>query len=200
MPQAGDLAEDDQMDEEFIKASQFHGHICPGLAIGYRVAKYVLGHFPRSEDEELVALAENKSCSIDAIQYMLGCTMGKGNLVLQDNGKQAFTFFSRDRGVAMRIYFKMNLSQRMDAMRKSNPDLGEAELMRRARQEAVEYILEASDEDLLEVSDVDLAAPRKARIYPTLHCQECGEGFMEIRGRAIGGKVVCQGCFDRLTT
>ncbi|MDD1754133.1 MAG: formylmethanofuran dehydrogenase subunit E family protein, partial [Methanothrix sp.] len=39
------------MDEDFKKAAEFHGHICPGLAIGYRVAKYAKEHYPRSQDE-----------------------------------------------------------------------------------------------------------------------------------------------------
>src|SRR5512136_2089798 len=94
------------MNDDFKGASEFHGHECPGLAIGYRIAKYVKEHYPRSEDEELVCIADNKSCSVDAIQYMLGCTSGKGNLLFRDYGKQSFTFYSRDKGKAIRVYFK----------------------------------------------------------------------------------------------
>ena len=74
------------MDDEFLKAAEFHGHVCPGLAIGYRVAKYAKNYFDKSEDEELVAIVENKSCSIDAIQFLLSCTFGKGNLIFKDYG------------------------------------------------------------------------------------------------------------------
>ena len=31
------------MDEEFNKVVEFHGHVCPGSAIGYRVANYIKG-------------------------------------------------------------------------------------------------------------------------------------------------------------
>jgi formylmethanofuran dehydrogenase subunit E len=34
------------MDEDLKKSVEFHGHMCPGLAIGYRVAKYVREHHP----------------------------------------------------------------------------------------------------------------------------------------------------------
>ena len=105
------------MEEDFKKAAEFHGHVCPGLAMGYRVARYVKAHYPRSEDEELVCIAENKSCSVDAVQFLLGCTAGKGNLIVIDNGKQAFTFYSRDHGKALRIYFKGDVFAGMDAMR-----------------------------------------------------------------------------------
>ena len=66
------------MDDDLKQAVEFHGHLCPGLAIGYRVAKYIREHYPRSEDEELVCIAENRSCSVDAVQEILGCTAGKG--------------------------------------------------------------------------------------------------------------------------
>src|SRR5512141_1683339 len=105
------------MDEDFQKAAEFHGHTCPGLAMGYRVAKYVIEHYPRAKDEELVCIAENRSCSVDAIQSLLGCTEGKGNLILKDNGKQVFTVYSRDNNKALRVYFKGNVFKRMDELR-----------------------------------------------------------------------------------
>jgi formylmethanofuran dehydrogenase subunit E len=190
------------MEEDFKKASEFHGHICPGLAIGYRVAKYAGEHYPRSKDEELVCIAENKSCSVDAVQSLLGCTAGKGNLLFIDNGKQVFTFYSRDQDRAMRIYFKGDVFLGMDAMRqkaasgKFSPD--EKREFEKLRSKVIEDILNGKDEDLLSVKQVDIPAPEKARIYPSLKCQECGEGFMEILGRTANGKVLCKECFKRL--
>ena len=54
----------------------FHGHICPGLIIGYQaavLAKELLEQ-KRDVDEELVAVVENDACGVDAIQWLLGCT------------------------------------------------------------------------------------------------------------------------------
>lgn len=190
------------MDEDFKKAVEFHGHTCPGLAIGYRIAKYIKGNYPRSEDEELVCIAENKSCSLDAIQALLGCTFGKGNLIFVDNGKQVFTFYSRDKGKALRVYFKGDIFKRMDELRhkaasgRLNPE--EKKEMETIREQMIQKILNAPDNELLSVSGVDIPAPDKAHIYPSLRCQECGESFMEIKGRTAKGKVVCKGCFERL--
>ena len=190
------------MEEDFKKAAEFHGHVCPGLAMGYRVARYVKAHYPRSEDEELVCIAENKSCSVDAVQFLLGCTAGKGNLIVIDNGKQAFTFYSRDHGKALRIYFKGDVFAGMDAMRQkmaagalTDADKKEMEGM---RSRIMEQILAGRDEDLLDVREAEIPAPEKARIYPSLVCQECGERFMEIMGRTAEGKVLCKDCFARL--
>ncbi|HUM80596.1 MAG TPA: FmdE family protein [Methanothrix sp.] len=189
------------MEEDFKKAAEFHGHVCPGLAMGYRVARYVKTHYPRSEDEELVCIAENKSCSVDAVQYLLGCTAGKGNLIVIDNGKQAFTFYSRDQGKAMRIYFKGDVFAGMDAMRQrmASGDLTPAEKkeMEAMRSRIMEQILTGRDEDLLDVKEEEIPAPDKARIYPSLVCQECGERFMEIMGRTANGKVLCKDCFEK---
>jgi len=190
------------MEEDFKKAAEFHGHVCPGLAMGYRVAKYAKEHYPRSKDEELVCIAENKSCSVDAVQSLLGCTGGKGNLIFVDNGKQVFTFYSRDQDRAMRIYFKGDVFQGMDAMRQKaatrNLSAEEKKEFERLRARVIEDILSGKDEDLLFVKEVDIPAPEKARIYPSLKCQECGEGFMEILGRTAVGKVLCKDCFGKI--
>ncbi|MDA8106647.1 MAG: FmdE family protein, partial [Nitrospiraceae bacterium] len=83
---------------------EFHGHSCPGLALGYRVSLRVLREFKgRAEDEELVAIVENNSCAVDAIQAMTGCTFGKGNLIFRDYGKQVYTFLRRPSGKSIRI-------------------------------------------------------------------------------------------------
>lgn len=190
------------MDDDFKEAAEFHGHTCPGLAIGYRIAKYVKEHYPRSQDEELVCIAENKSCSIDAIQFMLGCTAGKGNLLFKDYGKQAFTFYSRDKNKALRIYFRGGILKGMDELRQKMVlgELGpeDRERMAAFRSQATEKVLSARDEDILTVEEVDIPAPEKARIHPSLKCEECGEEFMEILGRTAGGKVLCKSCFERL--
>jgi len=189
------------MEEDFKKAAEFHGHVCPGLAMGYRVARYVKAHYPRSEDEELVCIAENKSCSVDAVQYLLGCTAGKGNLIVIDNGKQAFTFYSRNQGKALRIYFKGDVFAGMDGLRQKmaagNLTPAEKKEMEGMRSRIMEQILASRDEDLLDVREAEIPAPDKARIYPSLVCQECGERFMEIMGRTAEGKVLCKGCFEK---
>jgi len=190
------------MEEDFEKAVEFHGHVCPGLAMGFRVAKYVKEHYPRSKDEELVAIVENSSCSVDAIQELLGCTAGKGNLVFKDYGKQAFTFYSRDKGKALRIYFRSDFLEGMDRLRQKamQGELSPQEKMEMEglREKIIQKILTASDEEILSVKEVDIPAPEKARIYPSLKCQRCGEAFMEILGRTAGGKVVCQECYEKM--
>ncbi len=165
------------------------------------MAKYVKNHYERSEDEELVAIVENSSCSVDAIQALLGCTFGKGNFIFQDHGKHVYTFYSRDHNKAIRIYFK-NVLPRTDPAAMKRFFGGDGP---RREEEVPEapgggYKLHphAPDEDLLVVREVDIPAPPRARIHPSIECQECGEAFMEVRGRTAGGKIVCEECYQRL--
>lgn len=189
-------------DEDFKSAARFHGHICPGLAIGYRVARYVKANYPRSEDEELVAIVENSSCSVDAVSEILGCTFGKGNLIFIDNGKQVFTFYSRPVGKALRIAFKDDILAPFSKLRERSirGDLSQKEEheLQSMKDRIIQEILQASDADILSVREVSLPEPEKARIFPSIMCQECGESFMEIKGRLLKGKIVCKDCFKRL--
>ena len=87
------------MEELWKKAIEFHGHECPGLAIGFKAAlaaKKYLG-CKQSGDEEIVCISENDACGIDGIQVVLSCTMGKGNLLLRMTGKSVYHFFNRER-------------------------------------------------------------------------------------------------------
>ncbi|MBW2557162.1 MAG: formylmethanofuran dehydrogenase subunit E family protein, partial [Deltaproteobacteria bacterium] len=71
--------------EDLKKCIEFHGHLCPGLVYGYLVAKEAMSllKLKRSKDEEVVAISENDSCAVDALQILLGASTGKGNLILK---------------------------------------------------------------------------------------------------------------------
>ena len=50
--------------EDFKKCVDFHGHVCPGLAIGYVAGKTGLEWLKenRAEDEEIVSIVETDAC------------------------------------------------------------------------------------------------------------------------------------------
>jgi formylmethanofuran dehydrogenase subunit E len=191
----------------FDKVAAFHGHACPGLAIGFRVASFALralGH--RAADEELVAIVENNSCAVDAIQVMAGCTFGKGNLIFRDYGKQVYTFIRRPSGEALRIA----VAWEPPPAEKESPDETamwqrytegdrSAEVMRivHARKERkMQMILAADDDNLFRVTHPVVDLPETAHIYPSVTCENCGEKVMAPRTRTVGGKTVCIPCAD----
>ena len=76
------------------KCVDFHGHECPGLAIGFKVALGAIEELGLkfSQDEELLCITENDACGVDAVQVITGCTMGKGNLMYKATGKWHLLF------------------------------------------------------------------------------------------------------------
>ena len=93
---------------DWERCKAFHGHECGGLTIGYKAALYAkeLLDIKFSEDEQLVCIAENDACGLDAIQVLLGCTVGKGNLLFHITGKQAFSFYNRLNGKSVRLVLR----------------------------------------------------------------------------------------------
>ena len=85
----------------------FHGHNCPGLASGYRMTKAAMNFLFSSPatDKKLVAIVEDISCSVDALQYLSGCTFGKRNLIFKDYGKQVYPLYDRDTKQGVRVAF-----------------------------------------------------------------------------------------------
>jgi len=69
------LTKDTMLDipEDLARCMAFHGHICPGLVYGYLVAKEAmkLMNLERATDEEIVAICDNDSCAVDALQVLL---------------------------------------------------------------------------------------------------------------------------------
>jgi formylmethanofuran dehydrogenase subunit E len=167
----------------------FHGHLCPGLTIGYAAAKLALEklRYERARDEELVCITMTDSCAVDAIQFMTGCTLGKGNLIFQDFGKMVFVFIRRTkRGTTNGVRLSLNrqvMKKRLSA---------EA---RKDKKVAALVLLKVSGEKLFNVQRVqNYRLPERARIFPSKPCASCGEPTMEPRLRVEEGELVCPEC------
>ena len=189
-------------------ASQFHGHICPGLVIGYRVAKLAEKELKlgRSKDEELVSIVENDSCAVDAIQYINGTTFGKGNLIFQDHGLHAYTFIERTSGKQIRIELKADVfrdlsKKRLEIQQKVRNDIPlteeETKFRQQSRQETMQKMLNLPDEELFNVKQVQVEIPEKARIFHSVKCAKCGLLVMETRARVLNQQMYCIPCWNQ---
>jgi formylmethanofuran dehydrogenase subunit E len=181
---------------------QFHGHLCPGLALGYRVAKAALRelHADRPQDEELVAIVENDSCAADAVQFITGCTFGKGNLVFRDYGKHVYTFHNRRTGRGVRIsedYRGFGEDSRFSGLKKRQ-QAGEdvSRELQAYKMEKAAAILKADEKEIFTITSIAAPPPQEARIRGSVRCALCGEKLMESRGRVKNGAIVCIPCFE----
>ena len=166
------------------KAAEFHGHKCPGLAIGFKAAEAAIGELGLSDeslpaiDEEIVCVTENDACCVDAIQVLLGCTYGKSNLIARIRGKMAFTFFSRDANKGVRVVLKQGLNDGM------------------SRDEYMDYLVNTPYRELFDVKQPTFPLPEPARLFASQTCAKCGESTAEFGLRIQEGKPVCLDCYD----
>ncbi len=160
------------------KSVAFHGHECPGLAIGVKACEAAIEKMKLtfSEDEEIVCVTENDACGVDAVQVITGCTFGKGNLLYRDTGKMAFSFFNRTNDTSIRMIIK--------PLKKE---------MQRSERQA--YILNTDADEIFDFSEPNFSLPEKARLFTSIVCEQCGEGAPEHKMRLNEGKKVCLDCF-----
>jgi formylmethanofuran dehydrogenase subunit E len=171
------MMDDDK--ETLEQLTAFHGHLCPGLAIGYRATLAGLRRLgvERARDEELIAIVENDSCSVDAVQYLAGATFGKGNLYFRDWGKQVFTFARRDEGRAVRVSLRWGFMRQAEGA---------------SKKERTDRVLAARTDELFDISETSMELPAEARIMRSVRCDGCGEPVMESRADRVDGRTLCR--------
>jgi formylmethanofuran dehydrogenase subunit E len=121
---------------------------------------------------------ETFHCGVDAVQALLSCTIGKGNLIYRGTGKQAFAFFNRKDGNKLRVYLK---AQNIDEME---------------RKQWQEYLLNAPIDEIFSFSVPAFDLPERARRFQTVICELCGEGASEPKMHLQEGKIVCSDCVN----
>ncbi len=191
----------------FDDAAKFHGHVCPGLTIGYIAARTGIEKLEadRDADEELVTIVENDACGVDAIQVLTGCTIGKGNLIYRDHAKQVFTFICRDSKKALRVALKSGFSidsidtevSKLRTKVMSGQATEEQNLEFRERMGKISRVMrETPVEEMFDILFVDAMIPEKAKIFNSLKCSKCGEMMGESRARVQNGDYICIPCSE----
>lgn len=191
------------------KTIAFHGHNCPGLSIGIRVSELAIKALNIQNAAAPVCVAETDMCGVDAIQFLTGCTFGKGNLIHKDYGKSAFTFYNRDTGKGIRAVFKdglagaskteaENVSALMVKVMQGTATKEEEKIAMEKRTRRIEQIMAAALSDLFTFKKIDAPPARPARILKSIECDTCGEMTMESRVRLFDGKHMCAPCFQKV--
>ncbi len=176
-----------QMPEDLKKCVEFHGHLCPGLIYGYMVARAAMDllKLNRSRDEEVVAISENDSCAVDALQILLGTSIGKGNLILKDYGKNVYTILNRQNKKAYRFSRKKHYQYQgksrdeffqLDAAISS----GTASEKDKQRHKMLKSndLLQRPFDDIFSTEKVDCVIPPYATLARSEACATCGEMTM----------------------
>jgi formylmethanofuran dehydrogenase subunit E len=193
------------VDLKLKQAADFHGHLCPDLAIGYRASRYALDQLAveRLWGDELRAVVENTTSAVDAVQQLTGCTLANRRLRLHDYGRHVYTFLC-GKGLGLRLALRpeaaiadadfLALEQAIEA--------GRATLLQTARYQTlldrrIAALLQLVPEALFDAARVAVEwteAPFTSALVP---CDGCGELIIETHLVAAGDRLICRPCRAR---
>ncbi|PKN76625.1 MAG: formylmethanofuran dehydrogenase [Deltaproteobacteria bacterium HGW-Deltaproteobacteria-10] len=196
-----------QMPDDLKRCVKFHGHICPGLIYGYRVTREAMKimNLRRSADEEVVAICENDSCAVDALQVMLGTVAGKGNLIIKNFGKNAYTVMSRSNRQAYRFSRKTrydytgkdkNVFDRLEsAVAAGQASEDERRELKRLK---IDDLLKRPFAEIFTTTEVPFDEPQYAQLDRSEPCSLCGEMTMAAKMVNLSdGRQACLPCSQK---
>lgn len=124
------------------EAVKFHGHLGPWLMIGYRAGAIARDKLSPKDFHELhcTVRVPNKvpySCSIDGVQASASCTLGKGNIVVEDSSDFEFVFVNATTKESVKLKLRRDVI---------------TELLSKSIEEAVKYVAGLGDWEIFELS------------------------------------------------
>jgi formylmethanofuran dehydrogenase subunit E len=184
----------------------FHGHICPELAMGSKFCEFIQHLLDDKilEDNVFSILAENSTSALDAIQILLGVTVGNQRLMVMDYGKHNYTLYSQQQEQSWR--FKMinldfndgeafhSLEEKIINDKALLEDMLSFQQLIEAR---VQRIFALSPEQLFVIESTQCT--RQAQESTSLYtiCSVCGEQVLATRCVERREKVLCIPCFQK---
>ncbi len=181
------------MDEKVIKlATDLHGHLAPGIALGLRMSELALSNLGISRgSKHLIAISETARCLADAMQAATGCTLGHGNAFVEDYGKLAITIGNIETNIGVRVALKENANRHSLLMDKWMMRLGK--LTHREEDELGIRLLEMDKKYFL-VQNIKINRNQNFHSSDIVRCQGCGEPVP--RGLSIikNNIVYCKAC------
>ncbi|CAB49917.1 FmdE family protein [Pyrococcus abyssi] len=194
-------------------AREFHGHVCPYLALGIRaslIAMEELGvgrlDYSGSVDESILAIVETNSCFTDGVQVTTGCTLGNNSLIYIDVGKTALTLVKRGSWEGVRVYVdaeKLRSYYPPEATELFEKVVKE----RRGTSEEREKLRELWEElgrkflylprKVFEIKRIKVPPIEQAPIFESVRCSECGELVMSPKVVYVNEKPLCKVCANK---
>ena len=190
---------------DFTRCVQFHGHTCPGLAIGFQAAMILMKQLDvrKAPDEELLAIVETDACGADAIQVMTGCTLARGTLSLKTTGNMLFPLWTEGKEKA---YVCVSCLMFSGLTRNISPFPKRFRVMRHRQRKqnasdnssrsGSKKVLEADPESLFKIEEISADIPAKARIMESEICDICGEPTKGDLLHKMNSKKICIPCAE----
>ena len=185
----------------------FHGHVCPELALGSKFCEFVQHLLDENvlDDDSFTVLAENSTSALDAIQILLGVTVGNQRLMVMDYGKHNYTLYCRhkDEGWSFRMK-AMKFGDEEDYHRLENKIISNDAFLddivtfQKLIDERVHRIFALSPEELfiLEPTRCGRQLSNESTSLYTV-CAKCGQQVLAVRCIERQDRVLCLPCFQK---
>lgn len=179
------------------KAKDFHGHICPFLALGVKISEMAMEELNVKREaigsitEDFLVVVECNNCLVDGIQIATGCTLGNNSLIYLDLGKNAATFVKRKDWEGIRIYVDSEKIRSKYFDERAVKLFNKVVVKREGKEEEIRELsklweeigfkmLEIPKEDF-KIEKVKVEPIERAPIFESLRCKKCGELAMVTR-------------------
>jgi len=185
--------EKDRLTRFLTEAVRAHGHLCPGLVLGTRMAVYGLDCIgirePRARDTHYL-IVEIDRCIAGALQVVTGCSLGHRTVKFLDYGKMAATFVNLETGAAARLLAREEARQKAKTY---FPGVQSRHLR------LVEAFKIMPDHELFQIRAVSVTIPdhdlpRKPLLSAT--CDMCGETIYDGREVYRSRSTLCRPCVE----
>lgn len=198
-------------DEMLELGFKFHGHRCPGMPLGLRVALAAMEKLgvSRAKDGEVVALIETgdehcAGCFGDGVQVATGCTLGKGNIKKTYYGKIALTLVSRKDNKAVRAYVLPDFFAKMEKspfIQKRSAGIPASKLTAEISQPSIDMVMSMPDSAFIGISDVfDYEMVSPVVQFKRVKCSKCQDMVIEKYAHVMDDKIVCLPCLEKVHT
>jgi formylmethanofuran dehydrogenase subunit E len=190
----------------FKRVGDFHGHLCPDLVLGGKFCEYVQKLLsPGGElDRGISIIGQNCTSALDAIQIMLGATVGNQRLQVMDFGKHCYTFLSKTAETGFRLSLKSRSYGDEDEyngleqkIMNNLAVLEEVVQFQKLLDGRVKQLLNLAPEELFAVERINFVPRQTETASVFLACCQCGEPVLKSRKIDYQGETYCLPCFQK---
>ena len=187
------------------RIADFHGHLCPDLVLGGKLCEYIQQMLPTNEPANGIAtiIAENCTSALDAIQIMLGTTMGNQRLKVMDLGKHNYTIIPKTITDSFRLvlnhqeFKNENAYKRLsDRMLNNTIVMDEVVSLQMMIDERVRHLLKQPPESLFRVDPIE--REQQLPVVPSVYmtCCQCNEQMLSSHAVEYRSRIYCLACFQ----
>jgi formylmethanofuran dehydrogenase subunit E len=191
------------------RIADFHGHVCPDLVLGSKLCEYIQKLLPSNKFANGIAaiISENCTSALDAIQILLGATLGNQRLKVMDFGKHNYTVIPKSASSGFRLILNIqtfedeNEYQHLSCkMLEKTILMDEVVQLQTLLDERVKYLLKQPPESLFRIEWTKKGQPLSEEPSVYLTCCRCGEQVLHSHAVYYKSETYCGRCFQLLKT